>query len=46
GGVAVGASGLRATLARSASAQVTLSRAVAALLMAVAAWSLLHAWRN
>ena len=46
GGVAVGASGLRATLARSASAQVMLSRAVAALLMAVAAWSLLHAWRN
>lgn len=45
GAVAVGASGLRATLARSASAQVLLSRAVAALLMAVAAWSLLQAWR-
>lgn len=45
GGVAVGASGLRVTLSRSASAQVMLSRAVAALLMAVAAWSLLHAWR-
>ncbi len=46
GGVAAGASGLRTTLARSASAQVALSRAVAALLMAVAAWSLLHAWRS
>jgi len=46
GGVAVGASGLRATLARSASAQVALSRTVAALLMAVAAWSLLHAWQG
>jgi len=46
GGVAVGASGLRATLARSAAAQVALSRAVAALLMAVAAWSLLHAWQG
>ena len=45
GGVAVGAAGLRATLARSASAQVALSRSVAALLMAIAAWSLLHAWR-
>lgn len=46
GAVAAGASGLRATLARSASAQVMLSRAVAALLMAVAAGSLLHAWRT
>jgi threonine/homoserine/homoserine lactone efflux protein len=46
GGVAVGASGLRATLARSASAQAALSRTVAALLMAIAAWSLLHAWRT
>lgn len=43
-GVAVGASGLRSTLARSASAQVLLSRGVAALLMAIAAWSLLQAW--
>jgi threonine/homoserine/homoserine lactone efflux protein len=46
GGVAVGASGLRTTLARSASAQVMLSRGVAALLMAIAAWSLLQAWRS
>ena len=46
GGVAVGAAGLRAKLAASASAQVTLSRTVAALLMAVAAWSLMHAWRG
>ena len=46
GAVVVGASGLRATVARSASAQLVLSRAVASLLMLVAAWSLVHAWRT
>lgn len=46
GGVAVGAAGLRAKLAGSDSAQVVLSRGVAALLMAIAAWSLLQAWRT
>ena len=46
GGVAVSAAGLRAKLAGSDSAQVVLSRGVAALLMAIAAWSLLQAWRT
>lgn len=45
GAVAFGASGLRGTLARSEPAQVLVGRAVAALLMAVAAWSLVQGWR-
>lgn len=45
GSVALGASGLRSTLGRSAAAQARLARGVALLLMATAAWTLAHAWQ-
>jgi threonine/homoserine/homoserine lactone efflux protein len=44
GGVALGASGLRAGLARSQARQELLARAVAILLMATAAWTLWQGW--
>ncbi|HEY0825980.1 MAG TPA: LysE family translocator [Ramlibacter sp.] len=46
GAVALGASGLRASLATSATLQVRISRAVAVLLVAVAVSTLVHAWRT
>lgn len=44
GAVALGATGLRKALARSAGRQVVLARAVALLLMGTAAWTLWHSW--
>lgn len=44
GAVALGATGLRAGLARSAGRQMLLARAVALLLMGTAAWTLWHSW--
>lgn len=44
GAVALGATALRANLARSAGRQFLLARAVALLLMGTAAWTLWHSW--
>lgn len=46
GGVALGASRLREWLARSEQSQVLLSRVVAALLVATAAWTVWESWRG